>query len=272
METLILRLSGPEQSWGEQARFLKRTTLQVPTFSALIGMLRASLGHGMEDTYDDVSWLYELEYAVRIEQVGSQLSDYHTVTPRKNALPRNHRDYEKESKTLGTIPTGSGKPWVIGGEFQNLLTERHYIQDAVFTCFVSGEDTAILKLSEALNNPKWQLSLGRKRCVPDWTLVLGISNLDLRDSLASLPTISKEKEKESLEVQFLNPKNNRGTLSSDSKTVTYNDRAVGSHPQDGYIPNLRAVESIAVPTVKTRIELLSYAKNNLKNSMGVNNV
>ena len=49
MKTLLLKLSGPMQSWGTSSHFNTRHTDLYPSKSAIIGMLAASLGYRRDE-------------------------------------------------------------------------------------------------------------------------------------------------------------------------------------------------------------------------------
>ena len=76
MSVLKLRLAGPLQSWGAASRFTRRDTEEAPTKSGLLGLLAAAEGRRRSDPIED---LVGLELAVRIDQRGSLLRDFHTA-------------------------------------------------------------------------------------------------------------------------------------------------------------------------------------------------
>ena len=76
--TLLLRLSGPMQSWGASSRFKQRATEQVPTKSGVLGLLAAAQGRQRTDDLQDLA---ALTFAVRVDQPGSLLRDYQTAQP-----------------------------------------------------------------------------------------------------------------------------------------------------------------------------------------------
>ncbi|MEV6379048.1 type I-E CRISPR-associated protein Cas5/CasD [Streptomyces sp. NPDC051773] len=134
MSVLTLRLAGPLQAWGASARFARRTTESAPTKSGVIGMLAAAQGM---DRSDDraLARLAVLRFAVRIDQPGTRIRDFHTA---------HHAD------------TGKSMP----------LSERYYLADAVFVAAVEGEDTLLDEVDAALNRPVHAPYLGRRSCPP----------------------------------------------------------------------------------------------------------
>ena len=115
MATLVMALDGPLQSWGVDARFVRRTTHNVPTKSGILGMLAAAQGRTREDPIVD---LLDLRFGVRVDQVGSILRDFQTEI-----------DWRKLS----------AKP----------LTHRYYLQDYKFLAVVEGPENVIEGLDEA---------------------------------------------------------------------------------------------------------------------------
>lgn len=128
MKTIVIRLSAPLQSYGNQATFARRTTSLYPSKSAIIGLISAALGYRRDDK--SINQLNNLRFAVRIDQRGSLLTDFQTV------------EYNKK------------KP--------RKLTYRDNLQDAVFMIAISAENSLIDKIKYALKHPKFQLYLGRR--------------------------------------------------------------------------------------------------------------
>lgn len=141
MSTLVLRLAGPLQSWGSESRFVRRTTQSAPTKSGIIGLLAAAQGRRRADEIED---LVGLSLAVRIDQEGQVLRDFHTA--------------HNPKRPNANIP----------------LSERYYLNDAVFTAYLGGPPTLIDGLASAIVDPAFPLALGRRSCVPTPPLLLGV--------------------------------------------------------------------------------------------------
>ena len=153
MSVLKLRLAGPLQSWGAASRFTRRNTEEAPTKSGLIGLLAAAEGRRRSDPIED---LVGLELAVRVDQRGSLLRDFHTA----------HHQL-----------SGSSMP----------LTERFYWADAVFTAFLGGPRPLLEGLAEALADPAYPLYLGRRSCVPEGRVFLGIDDVSVAEAVQTCP-------------------------------------------------------------------------------------
>ena len=150
--TLLLRLSGPMQSWGTDSRFDIRDTRREPSKSGVNGLLCAALGKPRFEVDGDghprLADLAQLRMGVRIDREGKPAVDYHTAGG-------THCRGEK-----GGVPTASGKAG------QTVQSWRHYLADADFLVGLEGERELLNRLGSAIESPVWQLCLGRKAFVP----------------------------------------------------------------------------------------------------------
>lgn len=152
MSGLLLRLAGPQQSWGERSAFTPvRDTAPFPTRSALIGMFAAAEGIGRGKA--NLDRYHDLRLTVRVDRPGVRLVDYHTVG---GGFPK-----DRTAATSGGNHKGAA-----------VVTCRHYLADAVFVVAVSGSDENIERLAAALTRPHWAPYLGRRSCVPDEPFLL----------------------------------------------------------------------------------------------------
>ncbi len=139
MNTLLIRLCAPMQSWGTQSRFTVRDTGFEPSKSGVLGLLCAALGIDREDD-DGLQPLTTLRMGVRVDKEGALRVDYHTA---KNVLTSNGKIKDTE------------------------LSTRYYLADACFLVGLESEDLALLeRIQAALKAPVWALFLGRKAFVP----------------------------------------------------------------------------------------------------------
>ena len=160
METpcgLVMRLAGPLQSWGVRSQFNRRETAGAPTKSGIVGLLAAAQGRTRHDVIDD---LVGLSVGVRTDQPGSLLRDFHTVS-----------DYRGVPLPSATV-TRKGVQKRTGPAKFTHVTQRYYLQDAVFVAAVSGPSALLASLLGAMRQPAYPLSLGRRACVPTQPLVL----------------------------------------------------------------------------------------------------
>lgn len=169
MATLLLRLAAPLQSWGSDSKFETRKTNREPTKSGVIGLLAAALGLTRNED-QSLQLLNNLRFAVRVDQEGQLLRDYHTAN---NPTPDQVRDARRRGKTPSA-------PYV---------TRRYYLSDAIFLVGLESEDESLLhQLQQALTHPVYPLFLGRRSCPPTLPLCLGIRTTNLLDTLETEPS------------------------------------------------------------------------------------
>lgn len=157
MTVLLMRLSGPLQSWGVESHQFVRETMPRPTKSGVVGLLANALGRSRQDPVSDLA---ALPFGVRIERAGVQIVDYHTL----------------EMVTGRTATTTK-------------VTYRHYLADAAFLAAVEGDDGLIAELAAALASPARPLSLGRRSCVPDLPIMVGTTAQTLDEVLTGYPPV-----------------------------------------------------------------------------------
>lgn len=132
MGVLLLRLSGPMQSWGDSSRFTVRATRREPTKSGVVGLLASALGRTRGERVDD---LCALEFGVRIDQPGEMLRDFQTAR---------------------SMDGGKTMP----------LSNRYFLSDAKFLVALGGPQVFLDAIGEAVRHPVWPLYLGRRSYAP----------------------------------------------------------------------------------------------------------
>lgn len=154
---LVLRLAGPLQSWGSSSQFNRRETDDRPTKSGVVGLLSAAIGRRREESVDD---LVALDFGVRVDQPGSILRDYHTVSDLRGR------------PLLSASTTAKGRQRPTSTKKLTHVTNRFYLQDAVFVAAVGGPTDLLTTLAAAIRAPAFPLALGRRSCVPSQPLVV----------------------------------------------------------------------------------------------------
>jgi CRISPR system Cascade subunit CasD len=173
MSVLLLRLAGPLQSWGGASRHMHRYTLSMPTKSGVIGLLGAALGRRRGEDFSDLA---ALRFAVRADQPGRLLTDFHTVSAASHAP---------------TDPAGQRMPTASGGSLEpadsTKVTRRYYLADAVFVAGLEASQNIAEMLADALRRPRYPLYLGRRSCPPARPVLLGIQKTSLEAALEEAP-------------------------------------------------------------------------------------
>lgn len=174
---LLLRLSGPMQSWGTGSRLQIRRTDQHPSKSGVIGLLLCAMGVDRETAPSVLSPLTALQMGVRVDRAGVSDWDYHTAGAGIGIR-----------KAEGGVKlTASTK------ELETLLSRRQYLLDASFLVALLGDQRVIEQAAEALKRPVWPVFLGRKCCVPSEPLLAGVGQpSDMKAALESLPCLVED--------------------------------------------------------------------------------
>lgn len=132
------------QSWGTSSHFETRNTDYYPSKSAVIGVIAASFGYSRDED-EKIRKLNALDFAVRVDQVGLLKKDYHIASKYKN-----------------------------DGSFdRNYVTNRYYLEDAIFVVAISNDDDKWIEdICAAIKNPYFQPFMGRRSCPvqPDFVI------------------------------------------------------------------------------------------------------
>ncbi|WP_127958190.1 type I-E CRISPR-associated protein Cas5/CasD [Serratia microhaemolytica] len=161
---LLLWLEGPLQSWGYDSRFGRRDTLPFPTKSGVLGIICAALGAGgAQETL--LARFADLDMQVfgfaRQDKNGQAalreplLRDFHMVGSGYN-------DSDPWQTLL--IPKKNDGTKTVGGGSK--ITYRYYLQDRAFAVLLAVPEDMLSAVAEALQQPVWDLALGRKNCAP----------------------------------------------------------------------------------------------------------
>jgi len=190
---LLLWLEAPLQSWGHDSKFGRRDTLNFPTKSGVLGLVCSALGAGGEQC--------ELlaEFASLNQTVLSfvRSRDHHGEPIKRDREPL-LRDFhmvgsgydDKDPWASLLIPkTSDGKKAVGGGA---KMTYRYYLQDAYFAVLLQVPTAKADAIAEALQNPAWDVYLGRKNCVPTDFIFRGCY-ADEPEAMAQAQAIARDK-------------------------------------------------------------------------------
>lgn len=162
MAVLAIKLSGPFQSWGTSLKLRDHETDTMPSKSGVIGIVAAAFGRRRDA---DISDLRALRFGVRSDDPGSLLRDFQTS--HIWSLDKDGKVYSKNADSY--------------------TVNRFYLQDACFTVGLEGDREVLEKCAEALKHPIFPPYLGRRSCVPDPGLVIGIYDESLEEVLTTLP-------------------------------------------------------------------------------------
>lgn len=173
MKSVLIRLEGPQQSWGLSSRFDERDTALEPTKSGVIGLCAAALGLARGDDAG-LERLAALSLAIRVDRPGTVARDFQTAGGGQFA----GRDY--------------GVRKASGGAGDTVISRRMYLADASFLAALGGEDHALVeRVDSALRAPHWPLFLGRRAFVPTRPLAAGLVEMAPEAAVASRPRIER---------------------------------------------------------------------------------
>lgn len=166
---ILLWIEAPLQAWGTDSKFGRRDTLPFPTKSGVLGLVLCAMGASGPQN----------ELLAKLSSGSLQVASYVQSKPGKDAqacikggkepllrdfhmVGSGYDDKDIWQKLL--IPkTSEGKPAVGGG---SKMTYRYYLQDACFAAVLEVPADMKDSISDALQNPVYDLYFGRKNCVP----------------------------------------------------------------------------------------------------------
>lgn len=142
------------QSWGTSSHFETRNTDYYPSKSAVIGVIAASFGYSRDED-KKIEKLNELDFAVRVDQVGLLRKDYQTA-----------RKLKKD---------------------ETYVTNRYYLEDAIFVVAISSEDDDwIEEICAAIKNPYFQPFMGRRSCPVQPDFIIDVVEMGAIEALQNL--------------------------------------------------------------------------------------
>ena len=155
MKVLTFLLAGALAGYGECSRWDRRDTADMPTKSAVIGILGCCMGISRGDPA-----LRELDEAlcmgVRREKCEGVLTDFQTVTG-----------------VDGVILNAQGK-----NRGSTIITPKQYLQNSAFQIFLSGDEDLLNRCAHAMRHPRWVICLGRRGAAPSRPVVPRIIEAD----------------------------------------------------------------------------------------------
>lgn len=149
-EFLVFTLAAPMASFGGVAGNYRRSSMDRPGHSLVVGLLGAALGLVRDDERLP-ALAATLRVAVAMDTPGRALLDFHTVQTakeRKGFRPATRRQA------------------LADGDLNTIITEREYRTDVLATVAVTteGGSFALGEMAAALETPRFTLYLGRKSC------------------------------------------------------------------------------------------------------------
>lgn len=155
-EYLLFRIYAPLAAWGDIAVGEVRPSYSHPTRSALLGLLAAACGIERADDAQHAALAAACRFAVRVDNPGQFLRDYHTVQPPKT---EKRPFFTRRDELLA----------VREQDADAIQTVRDYYMDALYTvCVWLADDVphpcSLAQLAQRLAAPVFTLYAGRKSC------------------------------------------------------------------------------------------------------------
>ncbi len=191
MPTLLLKLTGPMQSWGSRSRFDRRDTEAFPTKSGVLGLVAAALGRDRGEPVEDLA---ALRLGVRIDREGVVRYDFQTARDviRAEVSREQWERARSKGKTTGTQDT--------------VVSKRYYLADAAFLVGLEGEAALLQQIEAALRRPRWTLFLGRKGYLPGEPVHFpesAILDLSLEEALVRRDPIAPPRNPKETNFQYV---------------------------------------------------------------------
>ncbi len=216
---LLLWLEAPLQSWGVDSKFGRRDTIHFPTKSGITGMLLCALGESGE----------QKELLAKLSPLKQTVISYARVRESEGGKPQK-RDREPLLRDFHMVGSGynDNNPWetllipktrdgkkAVGGGTK--ITYRYYLQDAKFSVVMEVPAESAVLFAEALQNPAYDLYLGRKNCIPTDFIYRGTFESE-EGALRRADEIAREKGLLTEDFRVVD-----GEQNDDGETMTLND-------------------------------------------------
>lgn len=168
--TLLLRLEGPVQGWGDAgAKWDYRPTTERPTKSGVIGLVGNALGRDYTDPIDDLAALC---FAARADKPGHLEGDYRMagggtfpldarteiLNPKLTPNPAGRINYGAPRGAKNMAWTESGR--------EGTIRSMTFLADAGFLVSLTGDRGLLDEIAAAIHAPARILSLGRRANAP----------------------------------------------------------------------------------------------------------
>jgi CRISPR system Cascade subunit CasD len=186
LNTLVLRLAGPVQSWCGY-RLLANAhlvpTAPVPRKSAVAGLVGACIGSRDLDTLAASFTMH-----VRVDRINPMATDFQVIGPLPDSVKPAADRAEKIRQVSATasVPTNRN-----GGNFPTGTALRGLMPHCEFIVTLTTDDETTAAWLAAFQQPRFMPYLGRKANPPTFPFVLGTTDTDPTELLANLPRVPR---------------------------------------------------------------------------------
>lgn len=189
---ILLWLEAPLQSWGVDSKFGRRDTLPFPTKSGILGLLLCAMGASGEQK-ELLARMAPMKQTVIscVPRIDGSIKQKRETTPLLRDFHMVGSGYdEKDFWESLLIPKKSDGGKAVGGGTK--MTFRYYLQNAKFAVVAQVPDSDADAFASALQNPVYDLYLGRKNCVPTEFIFQGVFK-SMEAALTKMEAIMNEK-------------------------------------------------------------------------------
>ena len=216
---LLLWLEAPLQSWGVDSKFGRRDSIHFPTKSGVTGLLLCALGASGEQRELLLKLASLKQTVISYARIQESKDDAPHKVDREPLLKDFHMvgsgyDDNNPWETLLIPKTSDGKKAVGGG---TKITYRYYLQDAKFAVLMEVPEESVDLFAAALQNPAYDLYLGRKNCIPTDFIYQGTFENE-KNALRRAGDIAREKDSLIEDFRVVD-----GEQNDDGETMTLND-------------------------------------------------
>lgn len=183
---LCLALEAPFQSYGTQGKVGYKSTHNVPTRSAILGMISNAARIYEQDEVSFLKRFFEMEHVCFTYSNRNIMSDFQMI--HQDEDPRGdekvtekgyyrHVNTIKKSSFFSSIKSEEDEEK--NGEkssdnYSNgILLRKEYIQDGKFIFILETPSDLVDVIEDALHYPKQPIYLGRKCCIPTKQILVG---------------------------------------------------------------------------------------------------
>lgn len=201
LQHLNFQLHGSVVAWGKPGGDEARPSYGIPSKSAVLGLIAASMGIERTDVREQEELNEGLKLAVAVESIGQEFTDYHTALP-----PQKTETFLITRKEEINWGTGNA-----------IVTKRDYRVDSLHTVslwsLVEQGAPDLTELRESLLFPTFTPYLGRKSCppgIPFWPEIIESDSLKESfyrywDMRPKFPVIRKLAEKNDTTIYWEEP-------------------------------------------------------------------
>lgn len=189
---LLLWLEAPLQSWGHDSKFGRRDSLDFPTKSGVLGLLCCARGAAGRQADWLARWA-DLDMYIAAYVPADRFGNARSRLPLMRDFHMVGSGYDDEDPWANLLipKTSEGKKAVGGG---TKMTYRYYLQGMAFAVALQGPEDELHAVAEFLQNPVWDLYLGRKNCVPTEFIFQGVYS-DIRQAMEKAEQLADEKQR-----------------------------------------------------------------------------